>query len=739
MKFKILLINILLITVFLGRAQNLITDGSFPTTATTFSTNLTLNCSMGTLSGTEYCVSAAGWHSSDHSTPSDNQLLVNSFDVLPSNPLIWGKTVTVQPGRTYEFSFWTRNRNASNSTYIDIYVDGSNKKRINHTATGWIQHSYSFTSIGTSVTLEIKQVDDGEFYDFDMDDVSLEEVTDWPLVVAAASGSGNTRSLIGAGKNIVSTKEYVYTTGEYMGKVYFNGQLETNNSGNWIPWVAKYSSNKQLRWVANISGTNNSTNTNAQGGVTGIDVDGEDNVYITGYFRNGTINFDGTVLANYSATHSSSYVVKFRYDGRVDWVKHIEDISPQNPGSKNYTGGGIEVDAVDELVYVSGTLAGDFSEPFEMIFPPNLYADYSTGAQRGFLAKFDVSNGDFKGIVTSFDCDYPRDFELTSTRAYLVGSTNGSIGQLPFLASVDLDNWTWLGQNVGTTASTQNGAVYGTSIVHFEGKLYAAGYTVNMDNVCFNSRCTQGTSTDYVGWIGEFGTNLLCNSMACITGPARIVLTDVDVDDQSALFASGTTELLTRYRDNAGTIRKSGSLTSGGVGDIFVAKYPLNLSNVNWAKRFGGSGTNTMGATGHYEGSMNGIYTSATFTGGAMNIGPTNISSPSTGNSFFIGRLLETNGTSFKKDNAVSVSENVYSKGIELYPNPASDYITLSMPEDFESGTFMIYNSLGKLIMQQSVSAGVQSANIESLKEGTYFYKAVSGNGTLYSGPILVQ
>ena len=106
MKFKLFLISCLLITTFVVSAQNLITDGSFPTTGSSFSTNLQYKCNIGAFLGSEYCVNATGWGGSDHSTPSDWVMLVNSFDILPANPLIWGKTIAVHPGNTYDFTFY---------------------------------------------------------------------------------------------------------------------------------------------------------------------------------------------------------------------------------------------------------------------------------------------------------------------------------------------------------------------------------------------------------------------------------------------------------------------------------------------------------------------------------------------------------------------------------------------------------------------------------------------------------
>lgn len=743
MKFKSLLIGLFFGTGLIVNAQNLILDGSFPTTATTFSTNLSLECVYLNLVGSEYCVNSSGWHGSDHSTPSDNMMKINSFESSVSNPLIWGKTVTVPAGKAYKLSFWTQNRDAQNSTHISIYVDGVFAEKVSYGGAGWVEHSYSFTCNSPSVLVELKQTHIGPHHDFDLDDLSLVETNDWPLEVIAAT-TADTRSLFCAGKNIVSTSENIYTAGDFMGEIFLDGQSHTNNSGNWLPWLAQYDNNKQLDWVANITGTNNAPSSEQdQGGVTGIDVDNQGGVYITGFFKNGTIDFDGTVVTNYSNTHWSSYVAKFRSDGNIDWVKHIEDVSPQSPGSMNQTLGGVKVDDAGELVYVTGNLLGHFSNPFQMVFPPNTYTDLVTGQQRGFITKLNAATGSNLGVDVSFDCPLPRDFEITSTTAYVGGHTAGatSVAYLPFIAEIDLSTLSWNNWNIGYTATTQRGSVLGLSVALYEDRVFLAGHGVNIDNICFNGYCSAGLSTDYVAWVASFSSALVCDAVVSITGPGLMEVFDVVVDDESSLYVAGTTGLLSRFRNKSGTIQITKALTSGSaISDLFVAKYDQSLTTVNWAKRFGGNYTSTFTASLDYNASIDGVYASANFTGGAMDVGPRNITNGGSGHNYFMARLTENNGSSFKKgDQATSIIE-FSASDVAVYPNPADEYLTLVIDKESDGSVFTLYNTLGQPVMTSSaLAAGEHSLDISSLNSGAYFFTITGSEGEIKTGRITVQ
>ncbi|MEI6090752.1 MAG: T9SS type A sorting domain-containing protein [bacterium] len=69
-------------------------------------------------------------------------------------------------------------------------------------------------------------------------------------------------------------------------------------------------------------------------------------------------------------------------------------------------------------------------------------------------------------------------------------------------------------------------------------------------------------------------------------------------------------------------------------------------------------------------------------------------------------------------------------EGFEIYPNPAKDYITVSFKpsegfEPSEGSAFHIYNTLGELVLSESIHPMTSShrMNIESLPKGMYFVR----------------
>ncbi len=73
-----------------------------------------------------------------------------------------------------------------------------------------------------------------------------------------------------------------------------------------------------------------------------------------------------------------------------------------------------------------------------------------------------------------------------------------------------------------------------------------------------------------------------------------------------------------------------------------------------------------------------------------------------------------------------------------IYPNPASDYITVSLPSKFELGTVFLYNMLGQKILEQKVTPQSSMISLKTLEKGMYFYKMES-IGFSKTGKILKQ
>jgi len=72
-------------------------------------------------------------------------------------------------------------------------------------------------------------------------------------------------------------------------------------------------------------------------------------------------------------------------------------------------------------------------------------------------------------------------------------------------------------------------------------------------------------------------------------------------------------------------------------------------------------------------------------------------------------------------------------KGINLsiraYPNPSTDYLTLSIDEfDISNLSFKLYNIQGKLLQSEKITGNRTSIIMDNLVHSTYFVKVIQNN-----------
>lgn len=82
----------------------------------------------------------------------------------------------------------------------------------------------------------------------------------------------------------------------------------------------------------------------------------------------------------------------------------------------------------------------------------------------------------------------------------------------------------------------------------------------------------------------------------------------------------------------------------------------------------------------------------------------------------------------FYYQSTVSVDESINSSNtFRIYPNPAGDYITIDIYENYiENSTLNIYNTLGSLIKTETLNQNKKSINVSELSNGLYFVIIIS-------------
>ena len=71
----------------------------------------------------------------------------------------------------------------------------------------------------------------------------------------------------------------------------------------------------------------------------------------------------------------------------------------------------------------------------------------------------------------------------------------------------------------------------------------------------------------------------------------------------------------------------------------------------------------------------------------------------------------------------VGIKENNSFSHLKVYPNPASDYITLKFENNFEPNTIEIYNAIGALMLTTVSHDANTTVDLSSLANGAYYYK----------------
>ena len=87
----------------------------------------------------------------------------------------------------------------------------------------------------------------------------------------------------------------------------------------------------------------------------------------------------------------------------------------------------------------------------------------------------------------------------------------------------------------------------------------------------------------------------------------------------------------------------------------------------------------------------------------------------------------------------IGINELANISDINIYPNPASDYVSIAIPAYLasESTIVEVTDALGKLVMKEALSRDVTTFKITKLEEGVYFFKVITNNQTIKVGKVV--
>jgi hypothetical protein len=123
-----------------------------------------------------------------------------------------------------------------------------------------------------------------------------------------------------------------------------------------------------------------------------------------------------------------------------------------------------------------------------------------------------------------------------------------------------------------------------------------------------------------------------------------------------------------------------------------------------------------------YTGSFDRLFFVADHDGGSRN-----------GTSFFRNVKIYEGSCSGARQQATPVTDIRISSGLEIFPNPVQNILNLSLPEvdNDQESQVVVYDLVGKQLMQRSVQGSYSSLDVSQLKAGSYLLSVRTGGETV--------
>ena len=396
---------------------------------------------------------------------------------------------------------------SSNDRGFGISIDSEN----NVLATGYFQGTATFyNSDGLSgVTLTATGTDA-----FIVKYNSSGTVT-WATKIGGFSNPGASIA-IDSENNVLVTGYFSGTTTFYNSNGLSGATLTATGTD---AFIVKYNSSGTVTWDTQISST--------EGAGTGIAIDSENNVLVTGYF-DGTATFynsNGSSGETLTGTGYDAFIVKYNSSGNVTWATKIT-------GSSN-AGTGIAIDSENNV----------------------------------------LATGNFSGTTTFYNSDGSLGPILTATvfDAFVVKyDSSGTV--------------TWAIQIGGTSSQAGNGIA-----IDSENNVLATGYFSGAA-IFYNSNGSIGetlTATGTDAFIAKYNLSGDVTWATKIGGSSQDVGTGIAIDSENSVLATGYFSGTTTFYNSDGS--SGASLTATG-NDAFIVKYDSS-GTVTWDTQIGGSST----------------------------------------------------------------------------------------------------------------------------------------------------
>lgn len=93
--------------------------------------------------------------------------------------------------------------------------------------------------------------------------------------------------------------------------------------------------------------------------------------------------------------------------------------------------------------------------------------------------------------------------------------------------------------------------------------------------------------------------------------------------------------------------------------------------------------------------------------------------------------------TFYYSEQEITSIEEIVTEEIKVYPNPFSEYVTFSIPNNHAQITFELFDMQGRKVMSEEIRSD-EKVNMEALNQGVYFYNLII-NGEKVNGKLIKQ
>ncbi len=478
----------------------------------------------------------------------------------------------------------------------------------------------------------------------------------------------------------------VYVTGWFSSPSFLlsTTTLTNDSAGSGDIFVVKYDGLGNVLWAKSFGGISDDYG-------NGVAIDGNGNVFITGYFHSTTITFGTTTLTRVGG--NDVFIVKCDSFGNVIWAKSAG-------GSANDESNSIALDSSGNVLII-----GSFNSP-SITFGTTTLA--SAGGNDIFIVKYDTGGnviwakgegGTAYDWGSSVATDVSGNILITgyfkSTTIVFGTTTLNNAGiQNTFVAKYNVSgNALWAKSMEGTTNNGNDISTDNTGNVFVTGSFSAPGI-IGTDTLTGN-----GTVDIFIVKFNALGSVLWFNGAGSGSlDSGNSIATDANGNIYETGFYSG-------YINFGAT-----TFTNGGYAEIFVVKYDT-FGNVLWAQNVGSANGNSNIGNGITTDGYGNVFTTGYFLNPTLTFGTINVTNA--GNyDMFIAKL----------NSATGIEENIQNNEINIYPNPATNMLQIASSK-FQVEGIKIYNVMGEKVISHwsLVNSNSVTVDVSGLENGMYF------------------